>query len=752
MKSKAMIARFSHLRVLLASLRLPARAWRGATWGVAAAATLLWATISAYGFGPAGPLPFVLGLLGGLLAATLVGGLVILAGALLRRVPPRFGWAVLAALPLILLTYMALPLAFGMLAAAVGILLVSAGLGAGIAALIGWRRLGRPQRGMALAVTALGLLGLLGGVAFLLADGFPVNPPVNAAALSANNVTPLALPDPSQRGPYPVRTLAYGSGTDARRPEYAAQAALRTAAVDGSALLKGWSGLRRAYWGFGPEALPLNGRVWYPDAAGAFPLILIVHGNHPMEDPSEGGYAYLAELLASRGFIVAALDQNFLNLSLAADLIFLAPLKGENDARAWLILEHLRQWQTWAATPGNPFFNKVNLEAIGLIGHSRGGEAVAIAAAFNRLPCHPDDAAIRFDYGFHIRGIAAIAPVDGQFQPGGRRLPLADVNYLVLHGAHDMDVVSFSGARQYARLAFNDGQPWFKAALYIYGANHGQFNRAWGRRDMLGPARQLFNLRTLMPPADQEQIAKVAISAFMEAALRDRAGYRGLFRDPRTAAAWLPDTIYLSQYAAAETRRAATYEEDVDLTTATLPGATLRGQNLTLWREQVVPLKWENLAASAVYLGWDSAAQAGTARYTLALAAGAVATRPESALVFSLADAGEAPRPDVKPASRVEPAPLDLTVEVVDRSGRAARLPLSHFALLQPQLRGRIAKVDAFSMLPLSEPVFQTFEFALADFAAANPQFDPTALAEAALIFDRTPSGVVILDEIGLRP
>lgn len=742
----------SRLRAFSAALRLPAGAWRGATWGVVIAATLLWATISAYGFAPAGPAPFVLGLLGGLLAAALVGGLVILAGALLHRVPPRFGWAVVAALPLTLLTYMALPLAVGMLAVAVGILTVSAGLGAGVAALANWRRLGQPQRGVALAISALALLGLLAGAAFLLADGYPVSPPVNAAALSAVNVMPLDLPDPSEPGLYPVRTLTYGSGTDARRPEYGVETALRTAAVDGSALLKGWSGLRRAYWGFGPEAMPLNGRVWYPDGEGAFPLILIIHGNHPMEDPSEGGYAYLAELLASRGFIVAALDQNFLNLSLTADLIFLTPLKGENDARAWLILEHLRQWQAWAATPGNPFFNKVNLDGIGLIGHSRGGEAVAIAAAFNRLPCHPEDAAVRFDYDFNIRAVAAIAPVDGQFQPGGRRLPLADVNYLVLHGAHDMDVVSFSGARQYARLVFTDGKPWFKAALYIYGANHGQFNRGWGRFDMLGPARQLFNLRTLMPPAEQEQIAKVAISAFMEAALRDQAGYRALFRDPRTAAAWLPDTIYLSQYADAETRRVATYEEDVDLTTAALPGATLHGENLTVWREQIVPLKWENLANSAAYLGWDSATQAGTARYILALAKGAVTTRPESALVFSLADAGEAPRPDAPRAADNEHAPLDLTVEVVDRAGHAARLPLSHFALLQPQLRGRIAKTDAFSALPLSEPVFQTFEFALADFASANPAFDPASLAEARLVFDRTPAGVVILDEMGVRP
>src|SRR5690606_26587003 len=94
---------------------------------------------------------------------------------------------------------------------------------------------------------------------------------------------------------------------------------------------------------------------------------------------------------------------------------------------------------------------------------------------------------------------------------------------------------------------------------------------------------------------------------------------RALFRDPRTAAAWLPDTIYLSQYQDADTLRLATYEEDMDLASTTLAGGQLQGENLTIWREQVVPLKWETLQNSAVYLGWDRDAEDGTAGYTLTL-------------------------------------------------------------------------------------------------------------------------------------
>lgn len=460
-----MAAAFARFRAFLISLCLPARAWTGAAWGVGLTAAILWGALTWAGLAPAGSLTLALFWLSGLAFGVLFGGLILFLVWLLRRFPSRYGWAALGALPLLASAYLALPLAYGLLALLGGLLLTVSLLGAALASLLTPGLTAR-QRRTALTLLLISLTALVIGGAFLLDDGYSVPPPVNAAALSAQNVALLPLPDPSLPGEYPIRMLTYGSGSD-RRLEYGVQAALLTAPVDGSQLLDGWSAIRRAWWGFGAGSMPLNARVWIPDGEGPFPLVLIVHGNHPMEDFSENGYDYLAELLASRGFIVASIDENFLNLSLAADFGMFAPLEDENDARAWLILEHLRLWREWSVTPGNPFYGRVNLDGIGLIGHSRGGEAVAIAAAFNRLPCHPENAAIRFDYHFNIRAVAALAPVDGHFLPGERPLPLSDVNYLVLHGAHDMDVVSFGGLRQYNRLQFLDGKPWFKASLYI---------------------------------------------------------------------------------------------------------------------------------------------------------------------------------------------------------------------------------------------------------------------------------------------
>ena len=102
---------------------------------------------------------------------------------------------------------------------------------------------------------------------------------------------------------------------------------------------------REKDWGFGFSKFPINGRVWYPVGDGPFPLVLIVHGNHDPLDYSDPGYAYLGELLASRGFIFASVDENFIN----------GNLRGESDGRAWLLLKHLEDWKRWNDSSIRPF-------------------------------------------------------------------------------------------------------------------------------------------------------------------------------------------------------------------------------------------------------------------------------------------------------------------------------------------------------------------------------------------------------------
>jgi hypothetical protein len=54
-------------------------------------------------------------------------------------------------------------------------------------------------------------------------------------------------------------------------------------------------------------------------------------------------------------------------------------------------------------------------------------------------------------------------------------------------------------------------------------------------------------------------------------------------------------------------------------------------------------------------------------------------------------------------------------------------------------------------VLPRAEAMLQTFAFPLNDFTMHNPRFDPSALIEIRFVFDRSPTGAVILDDVGFR-
>jgi predicted dienelactone hydrolase len=124
----------------------------------------------------------------------------------------------------------------------------------------------------------------------------------------------------------------------------------------------------------------------YPEGAGPFPLVLIAHGTTLMTEFSEAGFAYLGELLASRSYIVASVDENFLNHGWHRYGDF---KESDIDVRGWLILQHVRVWQNWNSDTLSPLYGKVDMERIALLGHSRGGEAIAAATVFNRMSRYP---------------------------------------------------------------------------------------------------------------------------------------------------------------------------------------------------------------------------------------------------------------------------------------------------------------------------------------------------------------------------
>lgn len=593
---------------------------------------------------------------------------------------------------------------------------------------------------------------------------------VAPAPVTERAPTQLDVGSPAEEGPYAVRTLTYGSGENPRRPEFGEDADLITPRVDGREVIPAWDGftadVRERLWGFGPERFPLNGRVWYPDGDGPFPLVLIVHGNHSMLDYSDPGYEYLGRLLASRGYVTASLDENFINGSWAGGFG-----TEEMPARAWLVLEHLEQWHRWSREGGTPFQGIVDTSRIGLVGHSRGGEAASMAAAFNRVPYYPDDADVPFDYGFEIESVAAVAPTDRRYE---RRLAPEAANYLVLHGSYDSDEASFEGVRVFQRAGLAEGD--FKAAVYVHGANHGQFNTGWGRLDYGLPGGWLLNTRPIMPGSDQRQAARVFIGGFLDATLRGRDRYRSLFRDHRAGREWLPETLFVTRYRDTDVLELATFQEDLDLTTGTAPGVAADGGSVREWRERDLRFRdGDSQNNDAVVLAWGrpdtasadsagaeasepSSAEAEPPAYELRLEPDSLPDgRPDSTgvLLFSLASM----RPDLPAGADGEgPAPgagdrIDLTVELVDGDGTRARIPLSEYRPVPPRVEIRLLKTMELTrqrMPERSEPLLQDYRLPLADFAAGHAGFDPASLRAVRFVFDRTPAGSVALDDVGL--
>ena len=610
--------------------------------------------------------------------------------------------------------------------------------------------------------------------------------PSDASTVLAHRT--ITAPNPGETGPMAVRKLYYGNATDKHRPEYKDSVTYKTRTVDASPYARmdpPQAKSRKEYWGFDNTKFPLNARVWYPAGDGPFPLVLVVHGNHSMEDYSDPGYQWLGELLASRGFILASIDENFLN----------GGIRGENDARGWMLLKHLEVFRALNDTAGKPLYHKIDLSRIALMGHSRGGEAVAIAGAFNRLPYYPDDANQKFNFNFDIKGLVAIAPVDGQYTPTDRPTPLADYNYLVIHGSHDGDVSTFQGLMQYNRIRFTKPGNTFKSEIFMYRANHGQWNTVWNNKDNGPTSGRQLALDALIPGEQQRQFGRVVIGGFLETVLHGKTEYQAMFRDHRAAGDWLPPTMYMNRYADANTNYLATFEEDVDLTTGTAPGVRLIADSLSVWKENDVPVRSRGTTfrSNVVTLGWNNtpigkdtltpraagsfsvsvpdslraAWRPGTSSAVLLTIGMTTQTpgprkvardttaKPDSAAKDSTkkpaAKPKAPPKPKVKPDTTKHPT--DLSVELVDAQGHAVRLPLSEFGAVRVPLEAYIYRRrgrDKTVFPTLSEPVMQTFVVPTAAFTRANSAFDPAALTTVRLVFDRAKVGQILLDDVGI--
>ncbi len=578
--------------------------------------------------------------------------------------------------------------------------------------------------------------------------GFDSTIPVSEKFWNQKSSTQLQ-DDPSLNGTYKVNYLTYGSGNDYRRLEYGANISLKTKSVDATPFFDQSSGffnyIRRIYWKFDSKNYPLNARVWYPDGNGVFPLVLIVHGNHLMTDYSDPGYEYLGRLLASRGFITASIDENFLNGSWIHDY-----QQGEVFTRGWLLLKHLEQWRRWNSTGENPFRSKVDLNNIVLIGHSRGGAAVSVAAAINKLKRYYGDAKQEFNFNFGIKGIIQIAPNDPYNPKNDVPVKLENINYLILQGGYDQDMSFFLGNRVYNRLKFTDSNFHFKSAVYIYRANHSQFNTSWGRKDYSAPVSWFLNLKPIMNPEEQRKIAQIYISSFLEATTKGKNEYLPLFRNFINAKNILPKEFYVNQYEDSNFENVADYEEDLEVTTASMKGCFLQGRNLKTWSENA--LYFRDGAGSSqqnlgVYLAWDKKDKTyknKTAEYSVLLSDSIrsnLKIDKTKNLHFLISN------------NKDDVSKIDFTITLKSKTD-SANVVLGNKCVLPPPLKTELTKwpfIYSINNNKSVERVLQLVEIPLAEFINSNKKFNPENLREIKFIFDKTETGEIFLDMIGFN-
>ncbi|WP_437676908.1 cellulose binding domain-containing protein [Sorangium sp. So ce131] len=241
------------------------------------------------------------------------------------------------------------------------------------------------------------------------------------------------------------------------------------------------------------------------EAGRQYPLLVFMHGNHPtcgtgenprydnnnqyattgtcpanyVVVPNHRGYDYIAEDLAAQGYFVVSINTNrgiHAASGTPSDELVIGP-------RGRLLLRHLERLSRWdsgaEATPpelGVDLLDRIDFDQVGLLGHSRGGEAVRFAYNEYRRTGSPWPALIESPVG--IRGIFEIGPTDqGQ---NGQLLNADQTAWNVILPACDWDLSSLPGLRPFDRmLHIAEPTPFFKSFYHVWGANHNYYNSEW---------------------------------------------------------------------------------------------------------------------------------------------------------------------------------------------------------------------------------------------------------------------------------
>ena len=536
--------------------------------------------------------------------------------------------------------------------------------------------------------------------------------------------------NPAEKGTYTYKHIQYTSALEQTEAEQVLDEngelkSILFPSIDGSNLITDWSWSKEMYWGFSESDIPIWGELWVPEGEGPFPIIYIMHGNHISETDSSVGYNYLAELFASHGYIVSSIDANFLNFSVWSGIV-------DNDQllRAWLFLAQI-----------NTFYNAnilpVDWNNVALIGHSRGGQAAAMAVDIKNWIT--DDEQIGILDKVNINAVVGIAPTD--YTVDQKIAYLEGVNYLTIHGTLDSDLTEFFGERQFERTKVNADT--YKASVIIYGANHGQFNETWGKYDDQFPAALILNTEHLLDEQAQQLAAQVFINGFIQSVFEQKHEYKQLFQDSRVAQSYLPIAGYVTQYEDHQMNSYYSFDNEQHITNIQSSAlldykiVELKGRNGTSKYNDVLQVNWE--------IGYSKLL------FPITRQMKGYGTKPIVAYMFQIAKN--------EPSQKVDDI-VNMNIEVdFITNDNVSRVDLkSAYQLLDPYIPTYL-KLDFLEddikqgkYMPNKEPYLQTYILPISlieHFAQSHSKWQSEDLTGIQFWF-KDKSGSIMLDDIGV--